>query len=148
MINFVEDIFSVDVQAFVNTVNLVGVMGKGIALECRKRWPDHYFVYQYACLHKEIGIGKVLVVPTGIVGSELRYIICFPTKVHWKNPSQYKWISDGLVDLRRVVLELGVKSIAMPKLGCTNGGLEWRLVLPMIEGAFKDLDVVVYLPKG
>jgi len=141
MINYVDDIFQPRVQAFVNTVNLVGVMGKGIALECKKRWPRHYLTYKLACSKGEIKIGKVLVVSN----SNPEYIICFPTKVHWRNPSQYEWIESGLVDLRRVIDELGIKSVAIPKLGCNNGGLEWEIVKEMIIKTFDGSCVDVYL---
>lgn len=138
-----SDIFQANVEAIVNPVNCVGVMGAGLALAFKQRFPENFKQYQQACKTQVLKIGKCFVCKDGS-----QYIINFPTKNHWKQPSQYKFIEKGLVDLIQIVQEKGIKSIAIPALGAGLGGLDWVIVKNMIETAFKDSDVevVVYNP--
>ncbi|MBG9587220.1 type II toxin-antitoxin system antitoxin DNA ADP-ribosyl glycohydrolase DarG [Cytobacillus firmus] len=136
-------------EALVNTVNTVGVMGKGIALQFKQAFPEVFREYEKACKKSEVKTGEMHVVETNsLVGP--RYVINFPTKQHWKEKSRMSYIVEGLKDLVRVVRELNIQSIAIPPLGCGNGGLEWSVVKPLIEKAFQDLplDVHVYEPAG
>jgi O-acetyl-ADP-ribose deacetylase (regulator of RNase III)/uncharacterized protein YwgA len=133
-----------DVDAIVNTVNCVGVMGKGIALQFKKKWPTNFRVYAAACKTGQVKIGQMLVYQTGALATP-HYIINFPTKEHWRSPSRIEFIQAGLLDLVRQVTELGIRSIAIPPLGSGNGGLEWRQVKPLIEQAFADSSVRVLL---
>jgi O-acetyl-ADP-ribose deacetylase (regulator of RNase III) len=130
-----------DVDAIVNTVNCVGVMGKGIALQFKNKWPDNYSAYKAACDAKQVRPGKMHVFDAGAY-AQPHYIINFPTKDHWRGKSQLAFIGDGLVDLIAQVRRLGIRSIAVPPLGCGNGGLDWRDVRPLIEQAFEDLPEV------
>jgi O-acetyl-ADP-ribose deacetylase (regulator of RNase III) len=132
-------------EALVNTVNEVGVMGKGIALMFRRRFPDNARLYMEAGKAGEVRVGRMLVTPAGELTP--RWIVHFPTKKHWRNPSRIEWVREGLADLVRVVREHGIRSIALPPLGCGNGGLDWQHVRPMIESAFAelpDVEVIVY----
>jgi O-acetyl-ADP-ribose deacetylase (regulator of RNase III)/uncharacterized protein YwgA len=136
-------------EALVNTVNTVGVMGKGIALQFKQAFPEVFREYEKACKKNEVKTGKMHIVDTNaLVGP--RYIINFPTKQHWKEKSKMSYVVEGLKDLERNVRELDIQSIAIPPLGCGNGGLEWSEVKPLIEKAFQDLnmDVHVYEPAG
>jgi O-acetyl-ADP-ribose deacetylase (regulator of RNase III) len=135
-------------EALVNTVNCVGVMGKGVALSFKKTFPKMFVDYQYRCRR---GLVKTGLMDIHVDESEDRkvWIINFPTKQHWRNPSQLPWILGGLVDLRRAVMSIGIQSIAIPPLGCGNGGLNWKDVRPLIEAAFKDMPnvkVEIYEP--
>ena len=135
-------------EALVNTVNTVGVMGKGIALMFKEAFPDAFKDYADACERGELQIGKMHVVDRGGFLNP-RYIINFPTKKHWRHPSKLDWIRDGLQDLNRIVRELGIKSIALPPLGAGNGKLDWGQVRPEIEYALSDLtdvEITVFEP--
>jgi O-acetyl-ADP-ribose deacetylase (regulator of RNase III) len=116
-------------DALVNTVNCVGIMGKGIALQFKKKFPENFKQYERACRSGEVQLGKMFIVPTNNL-SEPHYIINFPTKDHWRNPSRLESIATGLQDLVAQVKKLNIKSIAIPPLGCGNGGLEWSEVRP------------------
>lgn len=149
MIRFVRgNLFEADVEALVNTVNTVGVMGKGIALMFKEAFPENFRQYAAACKRGEVGIGRMFVTRNeGFVSP--RWIINFPTKQHWRGPSHIDWIGAGLEDLRRIIMENRIRSVAVPPLGTGNGGLEWGRVRPLISGALEDLegvDVVVYEP--
>ncbi|MUV37012.1 hypothetical protein JNUCC1_00818 [Lentibacillus sp. JNUCC-1] len=136
-------------EALVNTVNTVGVMGKGIALQFKQAFPEVFREYEKSCRKNEVETGKMHIVDTSaLVGP--KYIINFPTKQHWKEKTKMSYITEGLKDLVKNVQELGIRSIAIPPLGCGNGGLDWSEVKPLIEKAFKDLDVDVriYEPVG
>ncbi|MFD1360057.1 type II toxin-antitoxin system antitoxin DNA ADP-ribosyl glycohydrolase DarG [Lentibacillus salinarum] len=136
-------------EALVNTVNTVGVMGKGIALQFKQAFPDVFREYEKACRANRVVTGKVQVVETScLVGP--KYIINFPTKKHWKQKSKLNYVVEGLEDLVKVVREFGIKSIAIPPLGCGNGGLDWSEVRPLIEKTFQDepINVHVYEPAG
>ena len=137
-------------EALINTVNTVGVMGKGIALMFKERFPQNMQQYAAACKAKTVVTGKVFVTETGeLMGP--RWIVNFPTKQHWKSPSKMEWIDAGLEDLRRFILTNKVRSIAIPPLGAGNGGLDWQQVKPRIEqvlGDLTDIDVMIYEPTA
>lgn len=138
------------VDALVNTVNTVGVMGKGIALQFKQAYPENFRAYEAACRRGELQLGQMFVVETGLLGQP-RLIINFPTKKHWRAQSKLSDIRAGLGDLRRVISEYKITSIAVPPLGCGNGGLDWGEVRPLIIEALGDLpsvEVLVYPPKG
>ncbi|UOE47887.1 macro domain-containing protein [Mucilaginibacter sp. SMC90] len=142
--NLLED----QAEALVNTVNCSGVMGKGIALAFRKAFPDNYALYRAACVAGELQVGKLWVVSGFNLIYGQKTIINFPTKKHWRDPSQYGWIEAGLMALA-VYLEINpANSLAMPALGCGNGGLDWSKVKPMIEKYLSgiNLDIRVYEP--
>ncbi|GAA1603679.1 macro domain-containing protein [Kribbella sancticallisti] len=144
------NILDTDAEAVVNTVNTVGVMGKGIALQFKQAYPDNYKAYRAACDREEVKLGNMFVFDTGRMGAQ-RYIINFPTKAHWKSRSKIPDIISGLQDLIRVIREYDIRSIAVPALGCGNGGLRWDDVLPLITkslGALADVDVRVFPPSG
>lgn len=140
-----------DVDALVNTVNTHGVMGKGIALQFKKAWPAMFKDYAAACKKGDVVPGRMHVWETGSL-TQPRYIINFPTKTHWRGRSRLADIDAGLVDLCRVVRDLGITSIAVPPLGCGNGGLDWNDVEPRIRRAFEPLadqvEVRVFAPTG
>lgn len=149
MITFVRgNLLEAEVEALVNTVNTVGVMGKGIALMFKEAFPENFTQYAAACKRGGVVIGRMFVTRNeALVGP--RWIINFPTKQHWRGPSHLDWISAGLEDLRRVIREHGIRSVAVPPLGTGNGGLDWRRVRPLISGALQGLEgveVVVYEP--
>src|SRR5215472_9421906 len=125
------NLLDADVEALVNAINTVGVMGKGIALQFRQTYPDNYDFYRKACERKEVQPGKMLVFVTGKLTNP-RYIINFPTKRHWRGKTQFKDVEDGLRDLVEVVRQREICSIAVPRLGCGNGGLRWGQVRPLI----------------
>jgi O-acetyl-ADP-ribose deacetylase (regulator of RNase III) len=138
-----------DVDALVNTVNTQGIMGKGIALQFKKAWPGMFKAYEVACKRGEIRTGHMHVWETGSLTGP-RFIINFPTKGHWRAKSKIVDIETGLVDLVRVIQERGILSIAIPPLGCGNGGLNWSDVEPRILEAMAPLagsvDVRVFAP--
>lgn len=137
-------------EALVNTVNEVGVMGKGIARMFREAFPESARAYQDASARGEVRVGHVFVTQNhALVGP--RWILHFPTKKHWRHPARLEWIREGLEDLVRVVRANGIRSLALPPLGCGNGGLEWTQVRREIETALADLpdvDVLVYEPAS
>lgn len=144
------NLLAADCEALVNTVNTVGVMGKGIALQFKQAFPDNFKAYARACRAGEVQIGRTLVFATGRLEGP-RYIINFPTKRHWRQRSHLADIKAGLDDLVRQVKTLEIRSLAIPPLGCGNGGLEWSEVRPLIEAAFAnfpDVRAVIYAPDG
>ena len=144
------DLLAADVDALVNTVNCVGVMGKGIALQFKRRYPDVFKEYERACQAGEVQIGRMLVVPTNQMTGP-RWVVHFPTKEHWRSPSKLEYVDAGLADLRKVITALELTSIAVPPLGVGNGGLDWAAVQPRIEAALADLpgiDVHLYAPSA
>lgn len=137
-------------EALVNTVNTVGVMGKGIALQFKQAFPENFKVYEKAYRNGELKPGKVLFVPTGQFVNP-KYILNFPTKRHWRSKARLEDIEEGLIDLVRLIKENNIKSIAIPPLGCGFGGLDWKDVRPRIEKAveeLEDVEVVLYEPSG
>ncbi len=144
------DITAADAEALVNTVNCVGIMGRGIALQFRKAFPENFAHYKAACDRKGVQPGSMLVYETSSVVNP-RYIVNFPTKRHWKNRSRIEDIEAGLTSLVKEVRKRGIQSIAIPPLGCGLGGLNWQHVRPRMENAFRDLPgvrVLLYEPKG
>jgi O-acetyl-ADP-ribose deacetylase (regulator of RNase III) len=138
-----------DADILVNTVNTHGVMGKGIALQFRNAYPDVYKSYAAACAEGAVRLGQMDVHDLGSIAGGPRWIVNFPTKGHWRSKSKLSDIRAGLEDLVRVVQRLGAKSVAVPPLGCGNGGLHWSDVRPMIEKAFSalpEVDVLLYPP--
>jgi adenine-specific DNA-methyltransferase len=137
-------------QALVNTVNTEGAMGKGIALQFARAFPDILSPYEAACRTGELVPGRVQVIERpGLV--QPQFIINFPTKRHWRGKSRLADIEAGLRDLVRVVQERRIRSIALPPLGCGLGGLVWDDVRPRIEAAFgalPDVEVLLFPPEG
>src|SRR5580704_5821740 len=130
------DLLKEESDAIVNTVNCVGVMGKGIALQFKQRWPRNFQAYEAACKRKEVKPGKMFIYDMG-EWAKPRYIINFPTKTHWRGDSKIEYIESGLRDLVSEVGRLKIKSIALPPLGCGNGGLDWSDVKRLIAAAFE-----------
>jgi O-acetyl-ADP-ribose deacetylase (regulator of RNase III) len=151
MIHLVSgNLLEAQTEALVNTVNCVGVMGKGIALQFKQAFPDNFKDYALACDKRKVRIGKMFVYSMDRM-FQPKYIINFPTKRHWKAKSRLEDIELGLRDLVRVVKDLGIKSIAVPPLGSGLGGLNWEEVKFRIIDAFDDapdIEVLLYEPKG
>lgn len=151
MIRLVQgDILRAEAEALVNSVNCVGVMGRGVALQFRKAFPENFKAYQRACEGGLLQPGTMLVHDLECLGAP-RYIINFPTKRHWRGKSQISDIETGLNALVEEVHRRGIHSIAIPPLGSGLGGLSWRDVRPRIERAFAalpDVDVLLYEPAG
>ncbi|HEY9799883.1 MAG TPA: macro domain-containing protein [Leptolyngbyaceae cyanobacterium] len=151
MIEFKQgNLLEENAEALVNTVNNVGVMGKGIALQFKQAYPDNFRQYEKACRAGEVQPGRMFTVSTGSLFNP-KYIINFPTKRHWKSKSKIEDIKSGLVALVAEVQRLGITSIAIPPLGCGNGGLNWLEVKPLIESAFAQLphvQVIIFEPSG
>jgi len=136
-------------QALVNTVNTVGVMGKGIALQFKEAFPMNFKIYAAACKKKALQTGQLLVVKEQTLGGE-KIIINFPTKTEWFMKSKYEYVEEGLKELAKVMEEYKIESIAIPPLGCGNGGLKWEKVKPMIEkylGHLTQVDIQVFEPN-
>ncbi len=151
MITFTTgNLLDAEVDALVNTVNTVGVMGKGIALMFKERFPANTEAYTRACKAGEVRTGEVFVTETGeLMGP--RWIVNFPTKQHWRAKSQIQWITDGLADLRRFIEQRQVRSIAIPPLGAGNGGLDWAEVKLLVERALGNLEgveIIVFEPTS
>jgi O-acetyl-ADP-ribose deacetylase (regulator of RNase III) len=150
MIRYTQgDLLHAPDQAITNAVNTVGVMGKGLALQFKQRFPDNFRAYAAACKAGGVTVGRMFVTQNEELEGP-RWIINFPTKQDWRHPSKLEWVAAGLQDLRRVLLAEGIASVALPKLGCGLGGLDWNTVRPLIEQALGDLegvDVVVYEGK-
>ncbi len=145
-----SDILQADAEALVNTVNCVGVMGRGIALQFRKAFPENFDAYKALCDRGELQPGRMMVHDLGRLANP-RCVINFPTKRHWKGKSRMEDIEAGLVALVREVETRGIRSIAIPPLGCGLGGLDWREVRPRIEEAFHglpDVKVLLFEPAG
>jgi O-acetyl-ADP-ribose deacetylase (regulator of RNase III) len=142
------NLLEADAEALVNTVNTVGVMGKGVALMFKEAFPDNFKVYERACENKEVQLGKMFVTErASLIGP--KWIINFPTKGHWKYPSKLEWVERGLDDLRRIIEEYKIHSIAIPPLGSGNGGLGWKVVRQLIDdklSTLKGTTVLVFEP--
>lgn len=136
------DIFWCGAEALVNPVNCVGVMGKGMVLKCKKLYPKNYEEYREAC--KWLKPGRMYVHRVPDPSSHVKYIINFPTKDHWRDPSRLEYISDGLDVLKEEIKMLRLYSIAIPALGCGCGGLNWKDVEPLIRAKLSDVDCEVY----
>lgn len=134
-------VFNVNAQTIVNTVNCVGVMGAGLALEFQLRFPEMEKDYVERCRKKEVKTGK----PYLYKNYETVWILNFPTKNHWKYPSKIEWIDEGLKYFSSRYQQGGITSIAFPKLGCSHGGLDWRDVSPLMEKYLGNLDIDVFI---
>lgn len=146
MIQYTQgNLLDAPVEALVNTVNEVGVMGKGIALLFREAFRENTAAYEAACRAGEVRVGRMLVTENSGTLLGPRWIINFPTKKHWRNPSRLEYVRAGLQDLVRVVRELGIASVALPPLGCGSGGLQWSQVRPEIEAAAAELPSVQWM---
>ena len=130
-------------EAIVNTVNCVGVMGRGIALQFRKKFPDNFIFYENACKLGKVEPGKMLVFQIESLCNP-KYIVNFPTKRHWRGASRIEDIKTGLTDLVNVIESRGIESVSVPPLGCGLGGLDWNAVKPCIESAFSQLPNVIF----
>lgn len=151
MIRYTQgNLLDANVDAVVNTVNTVGIMGKGIALMFKERFPKNMIEYAKACKSGEVKTGHMFVTETDeLMGP--RWVVNFPTKQHWRAPSKMQWVIDGLQDLKTFLIENKVKSIAIPPLGAGNGKLDWADVRPEIEKALCDLtdiEIIVYEPTS
>lgn len=144
------NLLEADAEALVNTVNCVGHMGKGIALQFKQAFPENFEAYAKAVEHDEVVPGRMFIFNTGLMVNP-RYIINFPTKRHWRGRSRIEDIEAGLKALVGEIRRLGIRSIAVPPLGCGNGGLEWSVVRPMIEtalAAVPEVRVLLFAPHG
>ena len=151
MIEYTEgNLLDAKAESLVNTVNTVGVMGKGVALMFKEAFPENFKAYEAACKRKEVRVGRMFVIERqAFIGP--KWIINFPTKQHWRGDSKIEWIETGLTDLKRIILEKKIRSIAIPPLGSGNGGLDWKNVRPKIEaalGALDDVQIIVYEPTA
>lgn len=144
------NLLQAEAEALVNTVNCDGFMGKGIALQFKQAWPENFDAYAKACRAKEVRPGQMFIWETGRMVNP-RYIINFPTKRHWRGNARIEDIRSGLRSLVADVRRLGIRSIAVPPLGCGNGGLDWQDIYPLIESAFAELpdtQVQLFSPLG
>lgn len=144
--NLLED----KAEALVNTVNNVGVMGKGIALAFKQAFPQNFKVYADACRTKTLTIGKILAVrDTNLLHGD-KLIINLPTKAHWRQPSEFDLVEAGLIALVNFLKANPISSLALPALGCGNGGLDWHTVKSMIERYLQllKMGIVVYEPNN
>jgi len=142
MIQFLKgNLFDSTSDILVNTVNTVGVMGKGIALEFKNRYPKNFQLYRGAYLRGELEIGKLF-----ITKENSKLIINLPTKEHWRNKSKYSYVAEGLEALKFYLKSNpNLKSISIPALGCSNGGLDWNVVKEMIVENLSDLNLDIYV---
>lgn len=144
MIEYVEgNIFDSHAQTIVNTVNTVGVMGKGLALSYKKRYPQMFISYRNACEKHQLTIGKLM-----LYYAPDHWILMFPTKEDWRNPSKIEYIEKGLKKFVCTYADKGITSIAFPKLGCGCGELSWGDVRPVMEKYLKHLPITVYIYVG
>ncbi len=151
MIHYIKgNLFESEAEALVNTVNTVGVMGKGIALQFKNMFPSNFKIYSNACKNKELKVGQLLVTEEATLLAGEKIIINFPTKTNWRLPSEYKYIEDGLVKLTTVIKEKNIKSIAIPPLGTGNGGLNWNKVKQILENHLSNVncEIFIYEPNS
>lgn len=146
------DIFIAQTDAIINTVNCVGVMGKGIALEFKRRWPKNFQAYKKLCAENKLITGKMFVFENSDMfkSDSHRYLINFPTKQHWRSKSKLSYIEEGLNDFIIQIKKFNIKSVAIPPLGCGNGGLDWLVVRDLIEkklSPINDVEFLVFVPK-
>lgn len=144
------DILAEDSEAVVNTVNCVGVMGRGIALQFKNAFPANFKAYAAACRREEVQPGRMFVFDTGQLTNP-RFIINFPTKRHWRGKSRIEDIDSGLMALADEIRARHIRTIAIPPLGSGLGGLDWSVVRPRIEAALRDVGdvrVVIFEPNG
>ncbi len=139
-----------DAEALVNTVNTVGVMGKGIALMFKEKFPENYRAYREACKSSQVVTGRVFVTEIKSLVEKTKWVVNFPTKRDWRGDSKLEWIEAGLESLKDFLVENDVKSVALPPLGSGNGGLNWNDVKPVIVKHLQglDVDVLIYEPTS
>ena len=143
------DLLTANVEALVNAVNTVGMMSQGVSLTFKQKFPDNFDAYRRACEAGELTPGRMFITDRGQLTP--RWIINFPTKQHWSDPSRVENIHLGLIDLVEQIRVRGIRSVAVPALGCGMGGLSWPEVKPMIVDAFynsTDVHVMLYPPRG
>lgn len=143
------DILKADAEALVNTVNCIGIMGKGIALQFKKAFPENFLHYKAVCDRKELQPGKLFIYETSRLYNP-KYIVNFPTKNHWKEKSQITYIETGLSALMEEIRKRSISSIAIPPLGCGLGGLQWEEVRSIIIDIFEQephVEVQLYEPS-
>ena len=144
MVEYIEgNIFDSPAQVIVNTVNTVGVMGKGLALKFKKRYPEMFAAYRTACEKHQLTTGKLM-----LWRGPDHWVLMFPTKQNWRNPSRVEYIEDGLKKFSDTYAERNISSIAFPKLGCGNGELDWDVIRPIMEKYLKPLPIDVYIYIG
>jgi O-acetyl-ADP-ribose deacetylase (regulator of RNase III) len=151
MLNFIAgNILDSKCYAFVNTVNTVGVIGKGVALQFKQVFPHNYSLYKQACLSHNLKIGELLTVKESSLLMGERLIINFPTKTHWRLPSEYTYIEQGLIALFNYVSTDKIPTVAQPALSYGNGGLDWKKVQSMIHIHLSKPDgiIEIYEPVG
>jgi O-acetyl-ADP-ribose deacetylase (regulator of RNase III) len=138
-----------EAEALVNTVNTLGVMGKGIALQFKNSFPNNFKLYFNACKNKELKVGQLLITEETLLSGK-KTIINFPTKTNWRLPSEYQYIEAGLKELVKVIKAKNIKSIAIPPLGSGNGGLDWKKVKLILEKYLSDIecDIYIYEPNS
>ena len=144
------DILAEQAEALVNTVNCVGIMGRGVALQFKRAFPENFKAYAARCKRNEMQPGCVFVFETGTLLPP-HYIINFPTKRHWRGKSRIEDIESGLVSLKEEIRSRGIRSIAIPPLGSGLGGLDWLEVRTRLEAALKelgDVNIVIFEPGG
>jgi len=134
-----------EADALVNTVNTVGVMGKGIALQFKNMFPNNFKIYANACKSGDVKIGKLLVTEEVTLLKGKKIIINFPTKTNWRLPSEYSYIEEGIAELIKIINDKNIKSIAIPPLGSGNGGLDWNKVKVILEKNLSVMNCDIYL---
>ena len=152
MIKFMQgDLLQQQVDAIVNTVNCVGIMGKGIALQFKNKWPNNYKAYAQACKNNQVCLGKMFVCEVGsLFEPQPKFIINFPSKDHWRSKSKLADIEAGLQDLVKQINKLQIKSIAIPPLGCGLGGLNWNIVKPLMQkylATLSNVEIIIFEPS-
>jgi O-acetyl-ADP-ribose deacetylase (regulator of RNase III) len=143
------NLLQADAEAIVNAVNCVGVMGRGLAAQFKAAYPENFKAYAASCKRREVVPGRMFSFETGQLTNP-RFIVNFPTKRHWRDKSRVEDIEAGLIELIEEVKKRGIKSIAIPPLGCGLGGLDWKDVRPLIERAFAavpDVRALVFEPN-
>lgn len=141
MLTYVRtSLFESPAQTLVNTVNVVGVMGKGIALQFKDRYPDMFKAYKKLCDNQSLGIGKL-----HLWRATDHWVLNFPTKTTWRQPSKIEYIEAGLETFQRAYKQMGISSVSFPPLGCGNGNLRWADVKPVMERYLGKLEIPVYV---
>ena len=134
-----ENIFDSPCDALVNPINCVGVMGKGLALQFKNKYPKMFEAYRLACQKGWVAPGRLFVYPE----EDGKLIIGFPTKIHWKDQSKIEYLEAGLIKLKKLIEERSIRSIAIPALGCGLGQLRWNEVKPLMESHLSDIENII-----
>lgn len=141
MIQYVHgDIFESEAQTIVNPVNTVGVMGKGLALSFKEKYPEMFKKYREICMKGLFNPGQLM-----LFRYSDHWVLLFPTKIHWKNESKIEYIEEGLKKFTETYLQKGIRSVAFSKLGCGNGHLSWDIVKPIMEKYLESLPIPVFI---